>query len=297
MNARKTIAKKAKVNPLQKKVAVKKLSNFRPQIRSRHDTHDPLREELPLFPFRSVIRLGSQTELPDTIENGGRRIEINTTEACGISADKQLMKEAFTDHNVKTAEWVPGDEPIDVAWLKDGGHIIVKPRFGSRGSGLRLLSSTKDLEAWGKGRDLSNYIVEKYYNYVREYRLHVNEDGCFYTCRKMLKNDTPKDKRFYRNDSNSNWISETNPMFDKPSNWNAIVAESVKALKAVGLDFGACDVRVQSSKDSKGKDRKDPKFFIVEINSAPSFGEITLERYLDILPSMLRKKFKESKNL
>ena len=50
----------------------------------------------------------------------------------------------------------------------------------------------------------------------------------------------PDDERFVRNDKNCVWILESNPMFDKPSNWQEIVDESVKALHAVGLDVGAC---------------------------------------------------------
>jgi len=121
----------------------------------------------------------------------------------------------------------------------------------------------------GKKR-LGNYIIERYYNYNKEYRLHVSKDGCFYTNRKMLKTDA--EERWFRNDSNSVWIREENPKFEKPRNWGVIVNECVKALNAVGLDLGACDVRVQSKNDR-------PDFIICEINSAPSFGEITLTKY------------------
>src|SRR5882672_3341176 len=118
-----------------KKLSVRKvkLKNFRPQIKSRHPSHSPLREELPLMPFKSIIRLGSQTELGDEVSNGGERVEINTAVACSISSDKQLMKEAFDDKKVRTAEWINADDPLEIAWLKDDGKIIVKPRFGSRG--------------------------------------------------------------------------------------------------------------------------------------------------------------------
>src|SRR5690606_33580405 len=160
--------------------------------------------------------------------------------------------------------------------------------FGSRGRGNTLINNQEELEAWLQGKTLNNYIFEKFYNYNREYRLHVNEDGCFYTCRKMIKSDTPEDKRWFKNDSNSVWIMEDNELFDKPVNWNSIVEECVKALKAVGLHFGAVDLRVQSRVNSKtDKVRKEPKFIIVEINSAPSFGEITSQKYIEEIPKML----------
>jgi glutathione synthase/RimK-type ligase-like ATP-grasp enzyme len=79
-------------------------------------------------------------------------------------------------------------------------------------------------------------------------------------------------------------------MFDKPVNWDVIVEESVKALNAVGLDFGAVDLRCQSAKYSKGRTREDPDFIVVEINSAPSFGELTLQKYIEELPKILIRK-------
>jgi hypothetical protein len=108
----------------------------------------------------------------------------------------------------------------------------------------------------------------------------------------MLKNGTPEDKRWFRNDSNSTWIMEENPAFDKPVNWNTIIAECVKALNAVGLDVGACDVKVQSAKNKKGTQRTNPEFIVIEINSAPSFGAITLKKYVERLPAILMAKKK-----
>ena len=143
-----------------------------------------------------------------------------------------------------------------------------------------------------KGKDLSSYLFEKFYSYVREYRIHVSKNGCFYTCRKMLKTDCKEDKNAWqRHDDNCVWMVEENPLFDKPANWDTIVSECVKALQSVGLDIGACDVRVQSAKDSKGNKRKEVDFIIIEINSAPSMGERTEIEYLKELPKLLKDKF------
>jgi D-alanine-D-alanine ligase-like ATP-grasp enzyme len=143
-----------------------------------------------------------------------------------------------------------------------------------------------------EGKTLNNYIFERFYNYSREYRLHVTEDGCFYTCRKMLKSETPEEERWFRNDSNSVWVLENNPSFDKPINWNEVIEHSVKALKAVGLDIGAVDLRIQSSKHSNGDTRDYCDFIVLEINSAPSFGDITAEKYAVELSRLINKKLK-----
>lgn len=262
---------------------------FRPMIRSRHGSHGPLRTKIQKLPFRSVVRLGSTTDVPDSVTNGGRRIECNTIQAVRNSASKRLMKERFKAENVKTADWwTEGDL---TAWAKERYPIVAKHIHGSRGTGNYLLHDSKELDAWIKGKTIDHYIFERFYNYVKEYRLHVTNDGCFYTCRKMLKEDTPKENRWYRNDSNSVWMVEENPLFDKPNNWKEIEAECVKALNAVGLDVCACDVKVQSSKERK----KDPEFIILETNSAPSFAEITLEKYLNKIPQILNSKYGNGK--
>lgn len=299
----------------------KKLSHFRPLILSRHPSHDRLRLQhklMPLLPFRSVIRLGSST-IP---EDAASRIELNSVEAIKNSSNKLLMKQKFVEAGVKTADWaVIRQGAVGLAWCNYDFHnkveenrfnsdfrffendgsigqqcpldypIIAKHIFGSRGRGNYKLNNQEELESWLVGKELKNYIFEKFYNYNREYRLHVSENGCFYTCRKMLKSDTPDDKRWFKNDSNSVWIVEGNENFDKPVNWDYVVSESVKALNAVGLDFGAVDLRIQSRYDTKDKLRDNPDFIVVEINSAPSFGEITLEKYLVELPKLLKSKY------
>lgn len=289
----------------------KRFTKWRPIIRSRHPSHDSLRRRnplklLPLLPFKSLIRFGSSTELQSTIANGGDRIELNTIEAIKNSSNKLLMKQCFTNTNVKTADWwniyIGGYDfegiPLAMKFNYEEPEllhllpypIISKHIFGSRGTGNKKHDNQESLEAWMEGKDLSKYIFEKYYNYNREYRLHISKNGCFYTCRKMLKAEAPQEARWYRNDEHCVWVLEENESFDKPVNWDNVVEESVKALKAVGLDFGAVDLRIQSSKNKDGDLRETPKFIVVEINSAPSCGTITTIKYAEELPKLLREK-------
>ena len=275
----------------------KKYSAFRPRIKSRHPSHSVLRAKygkFPLLPFKSVIRLGSSTEVTDTLANGGSRIELNSVAAIKNSSNKLLMKRCFNDKGVKTAQWweLPTLDDVNRVIEDLPYPIIAKKHYGSRGEGNTKIGCKEELMTFLKMiNNLDKYIFEKYYNYVREYRLHVSEDGCFYTCRKMLKRDTPDEHKWFRNDANCVWILEENEAFDKPTNWEEIEAECVKALKAVGLDFGAIDLRVQSSTNRNGGVRENPEFIVVEINSAPSFGEVTAAKYLEILPQLLTNKF------
>ena len=269
------------------------------RVFSRHPSHSKLRNAVKL-PFLALLRLGST--------NSGTlpyKVELNSPQAIKNSSNKLLMKECFTKADVKTADWW-----ILENILTDSGEInysckgtincyhaqlpypiVAKHHFGSRGQGNSLIKSQQELETWMKGKTLSNYIFEKYYNFNKEYRLHVDSEGCFYTCRKMLKEGTPEEQKWHRHDSNSVWIMEENPAFDKPTNWNVIVDHCLKALKGVGLDVGAVDLKVQSAKDGKGNVRENPDFIVIEINSAPSFGDVTLQKYIKQIPIIAKRKY------
>lgn len=280
---------------MKKKREIRKITKFSPRIRSRHPSHNVLRKTktsspLGYFPFKSAIRFGSSTIVRDV------DVEINTVEAISNSSSKARMKECFRRDSVRTAIAflftagiaVRFDSNQRISYEDLPYPLIAKPINGSRGNGIFLIKDVSELRSFLTNKEPSHYLVEKYYNFSREYRLHISKNGCFYTNRKMVKNETPENERFVRNDKNCVWILETNPLFDKPSNWEEIENESIKALNAVGLDVGAVDVRTQSPKNTSDKY---VDFIIVEINSAPSFGEGTTEKYLEELPKLLMDKF------
>jgi hypothetical protein len=275
---------------------------YRPMIRSRHPSHAPLREVMERLPFRSVIRMGSTTELEDAFTADGTRIELNSAEAIRNSSSKIRMKERFREAGVNTASWIRANTPEDIiegmSQFSESGSvsypIVAKHAYGSRGTGNTLLKSELEVRSWCVGKNLERYVFEKFYNFNKEYRLHVTKDGCFYACRKMLKSEF-KDhpNAWQRHDDNCVWILQENENFDKPSNWDEIVEHCTKALVSCGLDFGACDLRVQNSRNSDGTFRATCEFIVVEINSAPSFGDVTLEKYKTELRNLLIDKYNE----
>lgn len=255
------------------------------RVFSRHKSHDVLRRDRMFLPELTLIRLGSTTK--GTLNY---RCEINSIEGVRNSSSKLLMKRKFRDAGICTPDW----------WTFDGSKftfldltqkysfeelpypIVAKHFFGSRGTGNFKIDTPEKLKEFISNRDYTKYLFEKFYSFNKEYRLHITKEGCFYTCRKMLKQDTPEDKRWFRNDSNCSWIVEENPMFDKPSNWSTIIEHCVKGLEAVGLDVSAFDVKVQS--------KEDPKFIVIECNSAPSFGEITTKKYKEQILKIFKSK-------
>jgi len=273
------------------------------KIRSRHPSHNVLRKHPELqFEVPAVVRFGSLTEMPNNY------IEINSVEAIKNSSSKLRMKKCFDELEVNTTKWYTlkiYENTIHLLKEKENisceiNHekikypLVLKHIYGSRNKGNSIYKSSEELliklTELKNANKLNNYIIEEYFSGAREYRLHVSKWGCFYTCRKMIKNDTPEDQRWFRNDSNSTWILEENQLFDKPVNWQNIVKECIKSLKAVGLDLGAVDLRIQSARTSKGTLRENPEFKIIEINSAPSFGEITPIKYKEQIISLIKEK-------
>lgn len=230
-----------------------------------------------------VVRLGSRTPLDQIMPRmHSRTVEINSIEGITNSRDKRLMKTCFDAGEVKTALWLPM-EPVPT-WMIF--PAIIKQCGSHGGEGIFLINNEEELEAFKNSHNnLASYIIEEYKNFTKEYRLHVTVDGCFYTCRKMLKADATE--RWHRHDSNSVWILEENPLFEKPKNWDDIVAECVKALNAVGLQTGACDVKVQSEKGKRASFI--PDFIVMEINSAPSMGSGTTVKYFEKLSEMIQQ--------
>lgn len=251
------------------------------RIRSKNETANALRRQI-VVPINAVLRLGSVTPNENIFtRNIDHVFELNTVEACRNSGSKKIMKRLFLENQVITAEFALLND------IKDGAEwnfypSIIKHFHSSKGNGIFYIKTKEELDNFiNSHNDCNNFIIEKYYTYQKEYRLHIYKNECFYTCRKMLKRETPEDQRFHRHDNNSVWILEENDLFAKPENWNDIVAECSKAIKSVGLDIGAVDVKVQST------NMVNPKFIILETNSAPSLGEITTQKYINLLRSIV----------
>lgn len=285
--------------PVQTPVRRQVLTRFRPSIKSRMPSHNCLRpanKHLPLFPYRVLIRLGSVTETTRPYA-----VEINSTESIRISSNKRRMKEKFTEAGVKTAQWftartwenlITESNRLTNGWET---KLVAKANYGAHGSGNTLISTQDELREWSNGKNLSEYIFEKFHNYGHEFRLHVTSEGCFYTCRKALRQGTPEAERWRFHDDTSVFLLETNENFQRPGSWDEIVEHCVRALNAIGADVLAFDVKVQTPVTG-GIRRPYQDFIILESNSAPSMdngtGELSIcaQKYIEELPRIITRK-------
>lgn len=267
------------------------LTYFRTTVFSRHPSHSRLRRELPLMPFRSCIRFGSTSE-------SQARVQANSVQGVKNSSSKLLMKKCFNNARVKTPEWFTIRR--NTAFWNDGQDgcdfsrliypIVAKGFFGSRGVANFKLDNQAALEQFIRNKDVSGYLFEYFVKSMsREYRIHVTQEGCFYACRKLLRNGSPEDTWQMHEDC-CVFILESNPSFKRPNNWSSIIEDCMKAQKALGLDINSFDVMV-SVPNREGI----CNWSIIESQSAPSLQEVGISKYKEELPKLLRRKYESQR--
>ena len=255
-------------------------------VRSRNTSCAPLRELI--VPITTVYRMGSTTPIERILRNPNRQyIEINSTKACRISGNKLLMKQKFDEAGVNHAKWVHFNNNVEANHFfrsrfdEFNNKIIAKKFNSSRGNGLALIQSYDDYLNLKHSDDITQYIFEEYYNYTREYRIHVTDHGYFYASRKMLRGDA--EVRWHRHSNNSIFYNEDNPEFNKPNTWDEITRQCILAKNAIGLDICAFDIKVNRNGD----------FILLESNSAPSLKEQGIEKYKVELKRLIDEKISQ----
>lgn len=255
---------------------------YKIKVKSRHDSHKVIRDNLPLLPFLGVVRFGSVTEVP------GAQAECNTITAIETAMDKRKMKICFDAYNVIHAAWRKTPQEFKAMPLKF--PVVAKNPLGSGGTGVYLIKDEDHFKDWREKHTHDNYIFEAFHDYGHEFRLNCTQDKCIIATRKVLKPGETKNT-WKKGGDNCVWLGEDNEKFEKPGNWGDIVKQSCLAVKATGLDLGGVDVKVQKNYDKNGKFRQAPEFFIIEVNSAPStFGPKTQKAYMEAILGILNKK-------
>ena len=148
-------------------------------------------------------------------------------------------------------------------WAKECVVVARKLLSGHSGAGIEILTDGSKM--------VNAPLYVKYIKKKAEYRLHVFKNEVILIQHKRQKLDANKDEvnSQIRNHKNG-WIfcqSNVNP----PQN---VIDESLKAIKALELDFGAVDVIYNGY--SK-------KAYVLEINCAPGLEGSTITAYKDAI--------------
>ena len=258
---------------------------------SRHPSHKRL--EFPEFDLKIRLRFGSRTDFKAT-----KDIDFPSKEAIKNTSNKWRMKKLFEENGVSSPAYaffspakmrrLLGNPDLldtddfskwkDMLEFRYGNAIlkfelIFKELNHSRGEGIFFINNHEDLirviDNGKKG------YVEQVIGNDREFRVHVCDGKAFYTDEKLPREEghTAKIKNLangykYRNRS----VSRPYP--------KAIRKEAIKAVNALGIEFGAVDVAV----DSNGN------IHVFEVNSAMGLRTKTARLYQERLIDLMIKK-------
>lgn len=209
----------------------------------------------------------------------GNSTWINHPIAVSIARSKQCTYNELRRMGVRVVE--SGGAPW--AWhkiMEDGETIVLrKLDKASGGKGIEILEPPKNA---GERRALRSKI-EKYHSktytaYFKardEYRVHVFDGKVIDAQQKRKRSDVPRDKVNYKVRNHDNGFVFCRDGVECPE---LCLETSIKAVEALGLDFGAVDIRYNDTSKECA---------VLEVNTAPGLEGTTLEKYAAALTELI----------
>lgn len=211
----------------------------------------------PIFIKGTLINWGS-SYYPDRVLYNPREVVLNSPENIARASNKLQAFKNLEGH-VPTPSFTESRQEA-LEWLKEGVVVCRTLLNSHSGKGIVLASTLEEL--------VPAPLYTKYVKKDQEYRLHVFKGECFFVQRKARKLEVPDDKVDWQIRNHANGFIYANKDVEVPELFKEI---AVKAIKSLGLDFGAVDLIVTK----KGEP------YVLEVNTAPGLSGTTLEKYCD----------------
>lgn len=195
---------------------------------------------------------------------------INNPDNIRLASNKlhafRAMQEAG---NVQIPEFTT-DKAVAHRWLEEGLHVVERHKLtGHSAEGLRLVTVAGALQ------DAPLYV--KYVKKSEEYRVHVVNGKVVHVQRKARKMDVPDDQVNWqvRNLANG-FIYQIN--FDVRLVHRSVYVQAIRAVDALGLDFGAVDIVFSGNTGA----------VVLEVNTACGLEGTTLDKYIAAFRNLIR---------
>jgi glutathione synthase/RimK-type ligase-like ATP-grasp enzyme len=232
-------------------------NSYRVVVDSPHESHEDFK-----FPHYSKpvhIRFGNTTR----VERG----VVNFNSVCAIEncRDKLKMKRIFERKGIPSPDFYT-DLPVVIE-----KPLVLKRIEHSAGKGMQLIAPSSDPASISFDRE--KHYLEEWVECDTEFRCHVMNKTVFHI-----------DKKILRSGCRDSWIKNLENYKYLPSDCfpEEAVQYVIKAVKAVGLVFGAVDVGVNT---------KTGKFYIYEVNSAPGMRTSLRKKYQAAIVLYLNSKW------
>lgn len=202
---------------------------------------------------------------------GASQVWGNSASNVSLATSKVRSFTQFVWHDVPTLDWTESN--ITARQWHDAGAVVFNRKDGLHsGLGIKIIKPTDTWDA-----NLTGFYT-KYFKKDAEYRVHVFNGKVIDITKKKRTTQVKEDERgiyekMVRSLGNG-WIHAHEDIGLSSDNLALIYSISCRAVAALGLLFGACDVLFRI--DSAGV----PKALVAEVNSAPGVVNLkTKEAY------------------
>lgn len=203
-------------------------------------------------PFTKVVNWGK-----GDIKVRGRNLSIlNKPEAIRAASDKVTSLRVMRAAGVATIDFT-SDRSVVWGWLDDGATV-----YGRR---LTRAHSGRGIEILTDGMSVPSLpLYTKGITKAHEFRVHVMLGGVIDFSKKRRR-DGGEANPLIKNLDNGWVFCRTGVVLP-----DCVRDQATKAVRALGLDFGAVDVLYKE---------RENQAFVLEVNTAPGLEGTTLERY------------------
>ena len=175
--------------------------------------------------------------------------------------DKLFQVDLFIKLGINTPEVFFGRNIVKLLKFP----VIVKPRIGSRGQGIRIFRKPGELKKFFVDKDAVDYIVQKYHKVKNEYRIILLKHNILGTV----------DKNIYQNNKGRIRVTinkEVNTLPEK------IIEDAVRITKALKADFVGIDVI----------HAEDGEYYFLEANFSPQFNGFAKATKINVASRVIR---------
>jgi len=207
-----------------------------------------------------IINWGSSS-FPPNVDGNGPNI-INNVDSVRVAANKLKTFKCLKEAGVKIPIFTT-DIDESVRMSLDGATVIVRHVLnGNSGDGIDVIEPGMEMP--------EAPLYTKYLKKIDEWRIHIVGDKAICSQRKARKKEVPDDQVNWKiRNLAGGFIFAKNEGVEAPEE---VVVESKKAIKALGLDFGAVDVVFNRN-----------GAHVLEVNTAPGLEGTTIEAWADEL--------------
>jgi len=204
----------------------------------------------------TIINWGREDLTPRT--RGGLRI-LNQNASVSVAKNKLNTFSCLNSNGVSIPDYTQSKTTV-VEWLRNDGFAYGRRHVaGQQGSGIEIVTADSyhipDCPLYTKA-------IHK----AHEYRVHV-AGGQVIDFSKKKRRAGSDSSGLIKNSSNG-WVFCRDDVYLP----DPVKEQALKAMQAVGLDFGALDVVYKE---------RDDKAYVLEINTAPGIEGTTLQKYIE----------------